>query len=61
MTAPPTTGIELVDRELERHEPFSSAEAAETMAAQLLAVWRVLRPDGVDDTVAPQQQDRQRR
>jgi len=43
MTAPPITSIEPVDRELKRREPFPSAEAAETMAARLLAVWRMLQ------------------
>jgi len=48
----PITGVELVDRELKRHEPFPSVEAAEAMAARLLAVWRALQPSsGVDDTV----------
>jgi hypothetical protein len=35
-----TTGIELVDRELERHEPFSSIEAKEALATWLLGVWQ---------------------
>ena len=52
MTALPHTGIELVDRELERRGPFSSPEAAQALAAQLLSVWNVLRPcSDVDDTV----------
>src|SRR5262245_53283806 len=53
MTTLPVTGIEIVDRELERlaaREPFNSVEAAETKAAQLLAIWRALQPcsDGLD-------------
>jgi hypothetical protein len=33
------------------------------MAARLLAIWHTLQPsaDGVDDTIAPQRQNRQRR
>ena len=57
MTQLPVTGIELVDRELKRRGPFPSAEAAEAMAARLLAVWRALQPSSsgldVDETVAP--------
>jgi len=30
------TGIELVDRELKRHEPFPSADEAKILAAKLL-------------------------
>jgi hypothetical protein len=52
----PTTGIEIIDRELKRRGPFPNAEAAEAMAARLLAVWRVLQPGSgginADDTVA---------
>jgi hypothetical protein len=55
-----TTGIELVDRELERHGPFSNPEAAEIMTAKLLSIWHMLRPDSVDDKVAPAGQSRHR-
>jgi hypothetical protein len=47
MAAPVLTGIEAVDRELERlaaREPFASAEMAEAMAAKLVAAWRALQP-----------------
>jgi len=57
MTALPTTGIELVDAELARRAPFSSAEAAEAAAAELLAVWRALQPCS-DDAVTLRRQAR---
>jgi len=50
MTTLPTTGVELIDRELKRRGPFPNAEAAETAAARLLAIWHVLAPySDVDD------------
>jgi len=56
MTTP--TGIELIDRELERRGPFSSTEEAEALAAELLAVWRALAPysDGLDAASDQRQQ-----
>jgi len=50
MAALPTTGVKLVDLELQRHGPFSNPEAAEILAARLLNVWRVLRPDSARST-----------
>jgi hypothetical protein len=38
------TGIEPVDCELKRREPFPSVEEAEELAARLLAIWRALQP-----------------
>jgi len=46
------TGIELVDRELKRHEPFPSADEAKILAAKLLSVWRALHPSS-NDIIAP--------
>jgi hypothetical protein len=56
-----TTGIELVDRELKRHEPFPNDEAATAMVARLLFAWRVLQPGMVDDTVAPSSRSQRHR
>jgi len=41
MTVP--TGIAAIDQILEQRK-FTNAEEAEAMAAQLLSVWRILRP-----------------
>jgi hypothetical protein len=44
MATAPITGIELIDRELERHAPFNSSDEAEALAAKLVAVWRLMQP-----------------
>ena len=51
MAAPVTTGVEAVDRELERRGPFADAETAEAMANRLLGVWRAMQP-GANDAYA---------
>ena len=48
MAAPVTTGIEAVDRELERRGAFPDAETAEAVASRLLAVWRAMQPGSGD-------------
>ena len=59
MTTPTT--IKAVDRVLEQHGPFPSTEAAEALAAQLLATWRVLHPSSeVDNTVSRMRQTHRR-
>jgi hypothetical protein len=61
MTALPITGIELVDRELKRHELFDSIEAAEILAARLLGVWFTLHSNGLNgDNAAPPSQAQRR-
>jgi hypothetical protein len=63
MVTLPVTGIEIVDRELRRRKP-RSAEAAEMMAARLLAAWRILRPvsdDNATTTNGRSQQNYRRR
>jgi hypothetical protein len=44
MIATPVTGVEMVDAELKRHAPFDSLEDAESLAAKLVAVWRLMQP-----------------
>jgi hypothetical protein len=61
MTAPPLTGIEAVDRVLEERAPFDSRDEAETMAAQLLRVWRALQPGSRDLTMLRSRRQVQRR
>jgi hypothetical protein len=61
MSILPSTGIEAVDRELERRAPFASSEAAEAVAAQLLRVWRALQPGSEDAIVLRSRRRKQRR
>jgi hypothetical protein len=56
MTALPTTGIPVIDRELEQHK-FADADEAEAAVARLLAVWRALHSNG--DDAAPYGRSRQ--
>ena len=46
---PVRTGIEVVDRELRRREPFATTEEADATAAALLRAWRGLTQPGSDD------------
>jgi hypothetical protein len=48
MTTHVRTGVEAVDRELERREPFPDAETAEATANRLLATWRAMQPRAPD-------------
>jgi hypothetical protein len=52
----PSTGIRVIDHELEQHE-FTNTDEAEAMAAKLLAAWRALHSSSSDDA-APRRQRR---
>jgi hypothetical protein len=60
MSTVPITGVEAVDRELERRAPFDSRDEAEAMAAQLLRLWRMLQPKS-GETIMPRQQGQRRK
>lgn len=60
MTPIPSTGIAMVDRELERRAPFDSSEEAEVMAIQLLRIWRALQPGAMGNTIVLRSRQRKR-
>jgi hypothetical protein len=59
MTAP-TTGIPVVDAELERRGPFANVNEAEATVAKLLAIWRALQP-GSSEVMRDEPSQRRRR